>query len=202
MKRLDPRHEPRFGLPWDGPHGQMPPPPGGRHHERHTRVVHVRRGGPRVGRGDVRAAILLLLAEQPLHGYQVIQLIEERSGGMWRPSAGSVYPALQQLEDEGLVRAEQQEGRRVFHLTDAGRAHVADHRDELAAARDAVTGGIDTGVVELHDLFHQVGVAFKQVTHVGTPKQVAAASDLLANTRRRLYRILADDDGEQGSERS
>lgn len=159
------------------------------------------RGGPRVGRGDVRAATLLLLDEQPLHGYQIIQLIEERSGGIWRPSAGSVYPALQLLEDEALVRAEQEEGRRVFHLTETGRAYVAEHRDELTAARDAVTDTVSAGWIELHDDLRQAGAALKQVAQVGTPSQIAAARELLANTRRQLYRILADDEPPAGSER-
>src|SRR6266567_4286449 len=76
--------------------------------------------GPKVGRGDVRAAILVLLTEGPMHGYQVIHELTDRSGGMWRPSPGSVYPTLQLLEDEGLVRSEEVEGKRIFQLTEAG----------------------------------------------------------------------------------
>jgi DNA-binding PadR family transcriptional regulator len=157
-------------------------------------------GGPRVGRGDVRAATLLLLAEQPLHGYQIIQEITERSHGIWQPSPGSVYPALQLLEDEGLVRAEQTEGRRVYYLTDSGRAYVEAHRAELAAARDAVTGGVSADALELRETFGQVAAAFGQVVHAGTPAQVAAAKELLTNTRRQLYRILADDSAAPGPE--
>ena len=115
---------------------------------RSERSVQRERGGRerhRVGRGDVYAATLLLLDEQSLHGYQIIQLIEERSGGNWRPSAGSVYPALQLLEDQGYIQGEQQESRRVFHLTEAGRAYIPDHRTELVAARDAVTARMDSG---------------------------------------------------------
>jgi DNA-binding PadR family transcriptional regulator len=141
----------------------------------------------------VRAATLLLLAEQPLHGYQIIQMIDERSGGLWRPSAGSIYPALAQLEDEGLVRAEPVEGRRVYHLTDAGRAYVEERRQELTAARDAVTAEVGDGWMALRDLLRQVDTALGQVAQVGTPAQVAAARDLLVGTRRQLYRILADD---------
>jgi len=155
--------------------------------------------GPHIGRGDVRSATLALLAEQPMHGYQIIQEIIERSGGVWRPSPGSVYPALQLLEDEGLVRAEQVEARRVFHLTDAGRAYVEEHRDELAAVWGAVTDTVDGGTRELHDLFHQVGAAVRQVTIAGTAAQVAEAGRLLASTRRQLYRILADADPEGGA---
>jgi DNA-binding PadR family transcriptional regulator len=146
-----------------------------------------------VGKGDVRAATLLLLAEQPLHGYQIIHLIEEQSNGLWRPSAGSVYPALQLLEDEGLVQAESVEGRRVYHLTEAGRAHVEERRDELTAARDAVTATVAEGWVELHDLLRQVDTALTQVAQVGTPAQRGAAAALLVRTRRQLYRILAED---------
>ncbi len=169
---------------WAGPHGphRRPGGPWGRG------------GGPRVGRGDVRAAILLLLAERPLHGYQIIQEISERSGGLWRPSPGSVYPALQLLEDEGLVHAEQEAERRVFHLTDAGQSYVEAHRAELAAARDAVTGSVDDAVLELRDLHEQLGAALMQVARAGTPAQIAEARTLLNGTRRQLYRILAGDD--------
>jgi len=162
-----------------------------------TRAIHTepwgRGGGPKVGRGDVRAAILLLLADRPMHGYQIIQEIGEWSGGLWRPSPGSVYPALQLLEDEGLVRAEQESERRVFHLTDAGRAYVETHRAELVAARDAVTGNVDDAVLELRDLHQQVGIALMQVARAGTPSQIAEARTLLTNARRQLYRILADE---------
>ncbi|MGO8951542.1 MAG: PadR family transcriptional regulator [Ktedonobacterales bacterium] len=151
----------------------------------------------RVGRGDVYAATLLLLDEQALHGYQIIQLIEERSGGNWRPSAGSVYPALQLLEDQGYIQGEQQESRRVFHLTESGRAYIREHRTELVAARDAVTARMDSGDAELLDVFNQVETAFKQVVHVGTAVQLAAARELLVNARRQLYRILADDEEQQ-----
>src|SRR5437763_1150967 len=177
-------------------------PSGAQAHGRHGgrggghggRGGHGRRGGGvRVGKGDVRAATLLLLAEQPLHGYQIIHLIEEQSQGLWRPSAGSVYPALQLLEDEGLVQAEPVEGRRVYHLTEAGRAYVEERRDELTAARDAVTATVGEGWVALHDLLDQVDTALRQVAQVGTPGQRAAASALLVSTRRQLYRILAED---------
>ncbi len=152
-----------------------------------------RGGRPHVGKGDVRAAILLLLDEAPFHGYQLIHRIEERSGGIWRPSPGSVYPALQLLEDEGLVCPEQEEGRRVFHLTDAGRAYVTEQRTELEASRDAVTSRVNPKARTLHDLVGQLAVAVDQVTQVGTPAQLDAAQEALIATRRQLYRILADD---------
>src|SRR5262249_39103013 len=98
---------------------------------------------PRARRGDVRAAALLLLAEEPRNGYQLMQEIERRSGGVWRPSPGSVYPALAQLEDEGLVRVDEREGRRTYVLTDAGRAYVEERRDDLAAPWDAMSDSVD-----------------------------------------------------------
>ncbi|GAC1552775.1 MAG: hypothetical protein NVS2B7_28740 [Herpetosiphon sp.] len=152
-----------------------------------------RRGGPKVGRGDVRAALLTLLAEHPQHGYELIQQITARSGGVWRPSPGSVYPALQLLEDQGLIVSEPDEGRRVFHLTEAGRAYVEQHQSELAAAWSAVTNNIDDAVMELRDLLEQVAVATRQTAQAGTVSQVAQARTLLVTTRRQLYRILADD---------
>ena len=126
--------------------------------------------GPRARRGDVRAAALALLSEQPMNGYQIIQEISERSGGVWRPSPGSVYPALQQLEDEGLIRAEAGEGgRRAYQLTDEGRAYVQAHADELKASWDAVTGSVDDAAVQMHNLARQVAMATVQVAQAGSP---------------------------------
>jgi DNA-binding PadR family transcriptional regulator len=151
--------------------------------------------GPRVRRGDVRAAILDLLAEgQPWNGYQIIQEIADRTQGVWRPSAGSVYPALQQLEDEGLISAAAGEDRkRNYTLTDEGRAYVQAHADELRAAWDAVTGSVDDAAVQMHNLARNVAMATLQVAQAGTPAQVQQASKVLADTRKALYRILAAD---------
>jgi len=158
--------------------------------------------GPRVRRGDVRAAILDLLAEgQPWNGYQIIQEIGERTQGVWRPSAGSVYPALQQLEDEGLITAAAGEDRRRnYTLTGEGRAYVEAHRDELRAAWDAVTGSIDDAMFQIHALARQVMMATVQVAQAGSPAQVQQASKILADTRKALYRILAADDEETGQD--
>ncbi|MGH2603092.1 MAG: PadR family transcriptional regulator [Dehalococcoidia bacterium] len=166
------------GFPF-GPHRGFPGPFFGR--------------GPKAGRGDVRTGILLLLNEQPMNGYQIIQTLAERSGGLWRPSPGSVYPTLQQLEDEGLIRAEQSDDRRLYHLTEQGRAHVAARSIDAAAPWDTVAGAADSRAIELRDLLGQIGAAVMQVMHAGTDTQVASARDLLAETRRSLYRILADD---------
>ncbi|MGH3389380.1 MAG: PadR family transcriptional regulator [Actinomadura sp.] len=181
-----------FGLPLP-PRPPMPPmppapppgwgPPGG-----------WGRPTPKVKRGDVRAAALSLLAEGPRNGYQIIQDIAERSGGLWRPSPGSVYPALQQLEDEGLIRAEESGGRKLFHLTEEGRTYVAQHEDELAAPWEAVAGTVNDDAMELHTLLGQLHLAVGQAMHAATPDQVTEVRKILANTRRAIYRILAEDD--------
>ncbi len=154
------------------------------------------RRGPRARRGDVRAAILALLAEEPRNGYQIIQELAERSGGMWRPSPGSIYPALQQLEDEGLVRAQEQEGRRQYQLTDAGREYVAARAAEHDAPWDAFADSVQDDVIDLREGFKQVAIAFWQVSHAGSPAQLAEAQKVLAETRRALYRILAEGEPE------
>ena len=156
--------------------------------------------GPRVRRGDVRAAILDLLAEgQPWNGYQIIQEIGARTQGVWRPSAGSVYPALQQLEDEALIRDQGSEAagedrRRMYTLTEEGQAYVTEHADELKASWDAVTGSVNDAEVQLRDTIHQVIMAVRQVAQAGSAAQVQQAGKILADTRRALYRILAADD--------
>ena len=157
--------------------------------------------GPRVRRGDVRAAILDLLAEgQPWNGYQIIQEIGARTQGVWRPSAGSVYPALQQLEDEALIQAQAGEDRRrMYTLTEEGRAYVEEHADELKASWDAVTGSVNDAEVQLRHTIHQVMVAVSQVAQAGSAAQVQQAGKILADTRRALYRILATD-GEDAEE--
>jgi DNA-binding PadR family transcriptional regulator len=145
-------------------------------------------------RGDVRTAILALLAEQPMHGYQVIQELETRSGGRWRPSAGSVYPTLQQLEDEGLVRGEESDGRRVFCLTDAGRALLAGRAKAPTVPWESVGPAGEEAAFDLRRLSFQVGAAAMQVAQVGSPGSLDQARDILTDARRRLYRLLADDE--------
>jgi DNA-binding PadR family transcriptional regulator len=153
------------------------------------------RGGPRARRGDVRAALLVLLAEEPRNGYGLMQEIESRSEGAWRPSPGSVYPALQQLEDEGLVRAEQRDGSRVFTLTDAGREYV--ESNDLGAPWEAVRDDAGTDMRDLRGLLGQVAAAAWQVGQAGTAAQAAEARRILADTRRALYRVLAEDDDQE-----
>ncbi len=149
--------------------------------------------GRRAGRGDIRAAILALLAEEPMHGYQVIQVITERSGGNWRPSPGSVYPTLQQLEDEGLIEAAPSEtGRRAYTLTEAGMA--ANAAETSPAPWEEAGEAVDDDLVELRDLVHQVMAATRQVAMAGSTAQIKGAQDVLRAARKGIYRLLAEDD--------
>ncbi|MEJ3406074.1 PadR family transcriptional regulator [Rathayibacter sp. YIM 133350] len=151
------------------------------------RTTFEKRVGTRVGRGDVRAAVLALLAEQPMHGYQIIREIEERSGGSWKPSAGSVYPTLQLLADEGLVAAVESNGRKTYALTEAGHVEVAGSGG--STPWDAGTEGGSFGALP------KAGVALAQaaaqVARTGSPEQVQQAVTALDEARRRLYSILA-----------
>jgi DNA-binding PadR family transcriptional regulator len=149
--------------------------------------------GPRARRGDVRAALLVLLGEEPRNGYQLMQEIERRSDGVWRPSPGSVYPALQQLEDEGLVRSDETEGRKLFHLTDTGR-EAADAAGQDGAPWEAASDSVDSEVFELFNIGRQVAMAIMQIAQAGSPEQTAAAKEVLTNARRAIYSILAEDD--------
>ncbi|MFK4086936.1 PadR family transcriptional regulator [Kribbella sp. NPDC020789] len=158
--------------------------------------------GPKARRGDVRAAILAVLAEQPMNGYQIIQEIAERSGGAWKPSPGSIYPTLQQLEDEGLVTADAETGRRTFTLTDEGRTYVAEHADEVSAPWEAMSASTDNDDNGLKPMLGQVATAMWQILSTGTPEQQAQAKEAVAELRRKLYGILADDRPEDEQERS
>ncbi|HUQ63652.1 MAG TPA: PadR family transcriptional regulator [Acidimicrobiales bacterium] len=130
--------------------------------------------------------MLAVLVEGPGHGYEVIQALEEKSGGRWRPSPGSVYPTLQQLEDEDLVRSEEREGKRIYEITDAGRLE-AERRLAEGGAPWEDDGPDFRGNVKL--LF----LAYKQVMMAGSPQQAEAANEIIANTRKQMYRLLADD---------
>jgi DNA-binding PadR family transcriptional regulator len=169
--------------------GWLPPPPGGRRRGR--------RGwfGPRARRGDVRAAILALLDEQSMHGYQIIQELESRSGGRWRPSPGSVYPTLQLLEDEGLVVRKEGEGKRVYSLTEEGKAQAAAQL-ERAGARpwEELAHEPSDSMHKLRKEAFQVGAAAMQAAHAGSDEQAAQALEVLADARRRIYAILAEDE--------
>ncbi|WP_438854384.1 PadR family transcriptional regulator [Agromyces sp. M3QZ16-3] len=153
---------------------------------------------PRMGKGDVRAAVLALLAEQPMHGYQIINEIADRSGGAWKPSAGSVYPTLQLLADEGLISAEESGGRKTYTLTEAGRAEAEASADRTppwptppgsgaggGRGRDfGMSGALPKAGIELAQAAAQVGRS-------GTADQVKEAVEVLEDARRKLYSILA-----------
>ena len=148
----------------------------------------------RMRRGDVRAALLVLLAEEPRNGYGLMQEIEQRSEGEWRPSPGSVYPALSQLEDEGLVHAEQEGSGRRFALTDQGRQHVDEHRDELGEPWANLGGGQNAAARDLRRALGETAGAAMQVARAGSPAQSEQALQILVDARKALYRLLADDE--------
>jgi DNA-binding PadR family transcriptional regulator len=168
-----------WGFPGGGPFGGPPPWANRRSKAR---------------RGDVRAAILALLAEEPRNGYQLIQEIDERSDGEWRPSPGAVYPALQQLTDEGLIEAEEHDGRRTFRLSEAGRAFVDEHPDEVNAPWEAMTSDVRDDIRDLFGTATKTGAAVMQIVQTGSEEQVAQAKQILSETRRRLYQLLAEDE--------
>jgi DNA-binding PadR family transcriptional regulator len=166
------------------------------------------RRGPRVRRGDVRSAILDVLRTaqegEPINGYQVIQQIAERSKDAWRPSPGSVYPTIQQLQDEGLVEVDETTKRRTVRLTEDGEAYVAENADELAAVwtpfeareRDEQRGDF----ADLKPEIGQVMGAVWQVVTTGSEAQRRAAVDVLVEARRKLYGILAEGEPESAEE--
>ncbi|KNH13132.1 PadR family transcriptional regulator [Arthrobacter sp. ZBG10] len=150
-----------------------------------------KRAGTRAGKGEVRAAVLALLAERPMHGYQIIREIEERSGGSWKPSAGSVYPTLQLLADEGSIRAEESNGRKIYSLTEAGREEAADsHASAPWEEAGAATG---PGFASLPKAGVELAQATAQVGRTGSAEQVQQAVKVLEDARRRIYSILAQD---------
>lgn len=164
-----------------------PPPYRGRGHGRG------RGRGRRGRRGDVRAAVLALLTEKPMHGYEMIQELDERTGGIWRPSAGSVYPTLQLLEDEGLIVSEKAEGRKQFALTEAGREEAT-----KAAERAPWSDYADDDAVAAAHGFREAGFgimsALSAVASTGNEEQRARALEVLTETKRKLYAILAEKD--------
>jgi DNA-binding PadR family transcriptional regulator len=151
-----------------------------------------RRGRGRAPRGDVRTAVLLLLEDEPMHGYQLMQAIAERTDGRWTPSPGAVYPALRQLEDDGLVDIASESGRKLVTITDAGRAHVEERREEWGDLFEAHTSG-EAGP-DLRQLMEQLHAAVRQVGRTGSEAQRTAAAATLTDARRTMYLILADDE--------
>ncbi|RAY16841.1 PadR family transcriptional regulator [Actinomadura craniellae] len=151
-----------------------------------------RRGGRRGGRtrrGNVKAALLALLAERPMHGYEMINELEERTNGVWRPSPGSVYPTLQLMEDEGLVTSQEQNGKRLFTPTEKGTSTAALEPEPWRE----VAGGAGDGRLRAREAVGQLGMALKQVMAAGTEEQQTRALDVVDEARRKLYGILAED---------
>ncbi|MBB5122532.1 PadR family transcriptional regulator [Streptomyces eurocidicus] len=151
------------------------------------------RGGPggRARRGDVRASILALLKDRPMHGYEMIQEIAERSAGAWKPSPGSVYPTLQMLEDEGLIESASEGGKKLFTLTDAGRAEA--DTGSAAPWEEVGRGAGWEGAQEVRQAGFKLLEAFGQVWKTGSEEQRRKALDVIDESRRKLYLILADE---------
>ncbi len=171
------------------------------HHHPHHGPRHVfHRHGPHRGgrgsrarRGDVRAAVLALLTEQPMHGYEMITEIEERSGGYWRPSAGSIYPTLQLLEDEGLIVGEETGGKRRFSLTEEGKKLASEKAGESDSQPwEQVRTGAPPELVQLGRSVHQLRAAVGQAMQAGSEEQRARVRELLDETRRGIYTILSE----------
>ncbi|MFF5785007.1 PadR family transcriptional regulator [Streptomyces sp. NPDC012693] len=148
-------------------------------------------GRGRARRGDVRASILALLKDRPMHGYEMIREIGERSDGAWKPSPGSVYPTLQLLEDEGLITSASEGGKKLFTLTDAGRAEAEEGPD---APWEEVGRGVDWEALnEVRQAGFGLMEAFGQVWKTGTPEQRQKAVSVINEARKKLYLILADE---------
>lgn len=152
------------------------------------------RSGRRLRRGDVRAAILLLLEEQPRNGYQLIQELTERSDGAWRPSPGSVYPVLQQLEDEGLIEPAPGESGKTFQLSAKGRESVERDRATLGKPWESAAADVSDAMAQLGSTLRQVAMATRQVMTAASENQVQRAVTVLSDARKALYKILADDE--------
>jgi DNA-binding PadR family transcriptional regulator len=140
-----------------------------------------------------------LLDEEPRNGYQIMQEVEERSEGVWRPSPGSVYPALPQLEDEGLIRSEEIDGRKLFRLTADGEAYVRERGEDKRAPWELMSDDISGQAAELGKLVREVAYAFAQLMRTGSEAQIAESRNVLVTARRDLYRILGDGDPDSSS---
>lgn len=150
-----------------------------------------RRDGRR-RRGDIRTALLAALAEGPGHGYELMQRLEEKSGRAWRPSPGSVYPTLQMLEDEGLVRSVERDDKRVYEITDAGRAEYAQRSAEPGGSPwEGERARSPRG--QLKENIAQVARGAALIAHSGTDEQIDEATEILRTARKALYGILAED---------
>ena len=159
------------------------------------RFFHHGRGGRSVRRGNVRYAILSALQAGPMHGYQVIGELESRTRGRWRPSAGSIYPTLQLLEDEGLLTSQEVDGRRTYSLTDAGRAAAEEHPISKEGWLEADAGGNPS----LPELAGRLVAAAAELDRFGTDAARQSAREALVDARKRIYRLLADDEADESA---
>jgi DNA-binding PadR family transcriptional regulator len=150
-----------------------------------------RLGHPRARRGDIPAAVLALLKEADMHGYQIIQEISDRTDGAWTPSPGSIYPALQLLEDQGMVESTSTSGKRVFALTEVGRKH-ADMLPEGGPWQEFVVESDPER--KLRESFISLMQATKQIGSVGSPEQIEETAAVLGEARKRIYAMLAGDE--------
>lgn len=187
-----PEFGPGFGPGPRGPRGGMGFGPRGPHHGHHGR------GKGR--RGDVRAAVLNLLNEQSMTGYQLMGAIEEKSQGLWKPGPGSIYPALQLLADEGLITltGADEAGKKPYAITDEGKKYLAEHPEQTKAPWDRVTRDLQ-GVLSLRPELEQLAAAVRQAATVAAEGQQAKVKDVLTRARKEVYRILASDEDDAGT---
>jgi DNA-binding PadR family transcriptional regulator len=178
------RHRPNHPHHHDSPFG-------GRHWEKAWAGGPPWGGGRRARRGDVRTALLSLLSDKPMHGYDLIRELEQRSGGAWRPSPGSIYPTLQLLEDEGLVASEERDGKRVYTINDAGRAELQERR-QRGGEEPWQFGPLGEGLGQLRDAGFQLAAAAMQVARTGSEPQRTQAAEILTEARKKLYALLAE----------
>jgi DNA-binding PadR family transcriptional regulator len=187
--------EHRRGRGRDAEPGRRPGPRGEQHRPHGQREGRGGRGGPggrgrgRAQRGDIRTAILLLLADQAMHGYQIMQAMGDRTGGAWHPSPGAIYPTIAQLEDEGLVTTKEEGGRRSVTLTSEGRTYLEERSARLGSPFADFANAPNRP--DLRDPLHQLHAAVRQIEVGGSPDQLEAAGRVLAQARRSLYLILA-----------
>jgi DNA-binding PadR family transcriptional regulator len=168
--------------------------PGGHGGHGHGPGGHGRGPWSQARRGNVRVAILSALAEEPMHGYQIMQHLEGRSAGMWRPSPGSVYPTLQLLEDQGFVKSEEVQGRRVFSLTEAGKSEAQQSKERFGTPWEDAEHGEQGSRFKLRRAVFQIGAAAKQVGTTGSAEQVERTLEILATARKSIYELLAAGD--------
>ena len=150
--------------------------------------------GPRRGRGDVRTAALLLLLERPMHGYEMIQEIRTRSGDAWSPSPGAIYPTIQLLTDEGLITTNDQDGKKVSSLTEAGRAAAMELQATKTPPWDEASTAAGEDAPNLREAVHHLVMAIKQAAVAGTDAQRQRTTELLDETRRKIYALLASEE--------